>query len=214
MVARRRYRRASNRRKTYRKRIKPMMLKAVRPKIHYFKRTLCEEIQINLSGFVPIPQVQARTAFNEFLLTDIPGYTEFQAIYDSYKICAIKQKYVFNRNSSAAETVTSTELPMLYTINDYNDSNAATNLNEMLEYPSFKQARMDRPITRYFKCKNMVSGTEPTKAQWLPTSLTPTGAQYSMRGIKAAYDTILGTASGIGKLRVFTTFYLAMKSPK
>lgn len=141
---RRRFRRF---RKTYRRR----NAKAS-SNIHLFKRTKVDEHAITNAGFVAIKSDIADGTYNCFKLDELPNYTEFTALYDEYKICRIKCKFVFNRNTAEVASANA-ELPQLITVNDYNDITPLANEAEALQYKTFKSVRMDKPITRYFRPK-------------------------------------------------------------
>lgn len=66
--------------------------------IHYFKRTKVDEFTITNAGFVAIKSDVADGTYNAFQLDQLPNYAEFTELYDTYKICAIKQKFIYNRN--------------------------------------------------------------------------------------------------------------------
>lgn len=91
-------------RKTYRRRFRKFR-KTYRRRnakassnIHLFKRTKVDEHTLTNAGFVAIKSDITDNVYNDFRLDQLPNYTEFTALYDQYKICGIKQKFVFNRN--------------------------------------------------------------------------------------------------------------------
>lgn len=183
--------------------------------IHFFKRSFKQEISITNSGFQAI--TSDGTNYNDFKLNQLPNYSDFTNLYDTYKICGIRQKFVFNRNN-ADVSVTSpiTELPMLVTVNDFNDDGALANENEALEYSTFKQARLDRPIKRYFRPTEQTVAGGTTSTDYMKSKWTSTEAPERIhRGLKVAVDTI-NSASGttIGTLCIYTTYYVACRTPK
>lgn len=184
--------------------------------IHLFKRTVLQTVAITNAGFVG-----AQTLFGtlgiEHQLDSLPNYSDFTNMYDSYKICGIKKKFVFNRNNADVQLTTAgAELPMLLTVNDFNDKTDPANENAMLEYASFKQARLDRPVKRYFRPSILLGdGTSTTsnsvKSRWLSTA----DADAEHFGLKWAVNTV-STATGatIGTLKVYTTYYIACRTPR
>lgn len=177
--------------------------------VHYFKRTFVAEATVTNSGF----QNQSTLGlYSALQLQHVPGYAEFVSMFDQYKICGIKQKFVFNRNS-AETSATFTELPQLITVNDFNDSTALSNEAEALQYGSYRASRLDRARTRYYRpsinvtVPNAASG-KTQKACWLNCS----EVDIDHFGLKPAVD-VISTATGttIGTLRVYYTFYIAFK---
>lgn len=185
-------------------------------KIHYFKRTFKVSHSITNSNFQTIASNLTGPVYNEFKLTDVPNYTDFTNLYDTYKICAIKRKYIFNKNSSEAGNTGTYEMPTLLTVNDFNDDAALTSENEALEYASCKQTRMDRITKRYFKPTIQVVAGTASSTDYMKTKWTSTEAPDRIhRGIKEA---VIGTSTGtplvVGQLFVYTTYYIACRTPR
>lgn len=176
---------------------------------HFFKRTIVKDIAITDLAFQPLTLT---TAQNAFRLDELPNITDFTSLYDTYKICGIKCKYMFG-NNNADVAVATQSLPNLLTINDYNDS-TLTSETEMIQYASFKTTRMDRITTRYFRpCQEVdTTNTNVVRSRWNPTSQ----ADIVHRGLKCAVSSPLsgGGAVAQGKLKVYITYYLAMRTPK
>lgn len=176
---------------------------------HYFKRTKVDEFTITNAGFVSIKSDVADAVYNKWQLDQLPEYTEFTTLYDEYKICALKCRFVFDRNSAEVASANA-ELPQLITVFDQTDTTALANEAEALQYSSFKSVRLNRPITRYFKTR-MEGSTNLIKAGWNGTHYSNAG-HY---GMKVAVDTIsAGGGTTLGTLRVYTTFYLGMRKAK
>lgn len=179
-------------------------------KVHYFKRTVVSvSTDITNSGF----QACIAGELNN-TLSELPNYTEFTDLYDSYKICAIKKKFVFNRNSAAVGTA-GYEIPQLITVNDFNQSSTVlASESEALQYASYKSVPMTRPITRYFRPCQLFTATgvvNAVKSRWNPTA----NVAIEHVGLKHAYMTF-NTSTGItlGQVKTYTTFYLACRTPK
>lgn len=207
MVFRRKFKRSTKRRFPRRYRRRTYKKKGVQ-KVHFFKRVKVDEIAVSkASAFNPIYSDVAGTDYNTFNLAQLPNYTEFTALFDQYKICGIKQKYVFSRNS--AEVGGSVELPNLVTVNDWNDTSALADEAEALQYASYKSKRLDYPISRFFR-PTMAVGQEIKKAQWLRA----TNTSETHYGIKQAYTIADTAAAGLGSMKIYTTFYIACRTPK
>lgn len=174
------------------------------PNVHFFKRTFKTSYTVTNSSF--------QSAYNiTYELNDLPNYTEFTALYDTYKICGIKVKFVYDRNSATSQSsLTTNTIPNLLTVYDYN-GNSITDENGMLQYPTFKIARMDKPITRYFRPVQTVDSSNPNyvKSRWNSTA----EPDIVHRGLVACISNP-GAVGDLGIVSIYATFYLAMKTPK
>jgi len=144
------------------------------------------------------------------LLSDVPNYTEFTALYDQYKICGIKYTFIFNKNSATIGN-TAQDIPFLYTVYDNNDQAGLANQLEAVQYANFKANQITYKTTRYLR-PYMLESNRSIKSPWLPT----TSASIQHFGLKAALSTsqaITGLAT-IGSLQILVKYYLAFKTPK
>lgn len=137
-----------------------------------------------------------------FRLDMLPNFAEIQALFDSYKIMAIRATFMPMQNSS--EQSTGSFLPTMYCVVDYNDATAPTSINELAEYPNVKIRRMDRPVSVYFKPKAQLSGS----TEWRPW-IASANSGVNHFGLKMAYD-----VNAVSTIRVFFKFYLKAKGLK
>lgn len=184
--------------------------------IHYFKRTTVQTVVITGNeNFIQVIPSAPAAAYNDYRLNQLPNYTDFTDLYDSYRICAIKRKYVFDRNS--AETLSAVELPRLITVNDWNDTSALSTEAEALEYASCKITRLDKPTKRYFKPTTIIEDAVQGNAQvqrrkWFDCA---TGSDQKHLGLKeAVLMSNTNNQDGIGRLHIYTTFYIACRTPR
>lgn len=186
--------------------------KAIR--VHYFKRTMVEDILIRDKGFT-----SGGTLGSSFSskLNDLPAASEFIALYDTYKICGIKKKFVFTKSSADVDGDATNELPTLITVNDFNDSDNLVNEDQALQYASYKARRLDKIVSRYYRpCLMMITNSITanslsSKSRWLSTA-SPDVDHF---GMKWAIDTIgITNTVSLGHLRVYTTYYIAFMGPK
>lgn len=203
------YRRKTYRRKrpTYRKKFFKKKRFNKSPKnIHLFKRVDHKTINVTDSDF---QQVMITDAQNEFRLDDLVNYDEYQAMYDSYKIAGIKVKFIYD-SINASSGVATQSLPLLLSIYDANDA-TLTNEEQMIQYKTFKVRRLNKPISLYFKPFQVATGTTMVRSRYNPTS----APDVVHRGIKVAVKSPLAGAGTTpqGKLSIYTTFYLCMKTP-
>lgn len=179
--------------------------------IHYFKRVKKDVIPITDLNFLAVKSSVSDGTYNQFRLDYLPNYTDFTNLYDSYKICGISKKYIFDRNSGEAVTANS-ELPRLITVNDFNDTTALASENEALEYASCKQTRLDKVVKRYFRPTQRLNNvSEVVKSRWNMTT-EPDQIHF---GIKEAVIATTNTGGkDLGTLHIYTTFYIACRTPK
>lgn len=183
---------------------------------HFFKRTAVKTIDVYDDAF---KRLNLTTVENVFKLEDLPNYTEFTALYDTYKICGIKLKFMFANNvATVGDPLTpygtlTQSLPNLLTVNDYNGG-VLSNEADMLQYATFKSTRLDKITSRYFRpCQDVdTSNTNVVKSRWNSTSQP----DIVHRGIQCAVSSSLAGSGEHpqGKLKVYATYYLAMRTPK
>jgi len=102
--------------------------------IHYYKRRAVKSTIFNLA---PAGVATAFGASYDFKLTDVPGYGEFTALYDQYKIEQIE--FIINPtfdDNNMSNRIDSLR-PIRYVI-DYDDVTVPTTENELLEYGKCK----------------------------------------------------------------------------
>lgn len=187
-----------------------------RRQVHFFKRTYHQSYTISTEtgSFTPLLTADAG-GYNVFKATDLPSYTDFSSLYDQFKICGIKRKYVFNSNSQ--DFGGAPAIPRLLTVNDFTDSTVLSDEDEGLEFGSCKISRLDKVRSRYFKPAINIEDANQGNLQvvrnrWIETA-TGTGMDQAYHGLKEAllYDSA-GTAAGI--LHIYTTMYIACKTPR
>jgi len=175
-------------------------------KIHYFSRTIMEEFSVLATGFRNEGTMGMATTV---CLNDLDNAHEYKDLFDSFKIKAISKKFIFNRNSSnTGQQTVPQQMPHLITVRDYNDTAVLANLEEAMQYQSFKSKVLscDYPITVYFRPTPGIA----YRGRWLSTSTDASVVHY---GIKVATDSaIVAGGPEIGILRVYTKYYMSFKS--
>lgn len=179
---------------------------------HLFKRTAIDTIDVNLTaGFLASSGTR-----NEYQFSKIPGYTEFNggatpanSMYDMYKLCGVRVKFVFEKNDASVATSNSV-LPNLITINDFNNSTALASETEAIQYRSFKTRRMDKPISRYFRPWQLSGASnQPVKSRY---NTLVGGEAINHYGLKFAFTGSVSAVS-LGNCKIYTTYYFSMKDP-
>lgn len=156
---------------------------------------------------------------NAHMLANLPNQSEFVALFDSYKILAIRAKFIYNMNGAVGPATATNFLPELVTCNDYDDATPLASITDFEQYDSFKIKRLDRPITRYFKPKvaqpayqaGAFNGyARPEKVPWLDcasNAIEHYGLKYAIRA-----DTQGGVGMNtIGTIDIYWTYYIACR---
>ena len=102
--------------------------------IHRFRRSYNAGVIITTDGINP-----TYGTFN-FSINDMPGYTEFTALFDSYKITGIKLlliPYTQTQSISTSSLNNARNVPFFYVI-DRTDATMPTSVDEILEYQDHK----------------------------------------------------------------------------
>lgn len=208
------YRRSYRPRRTLRRRPRRMMRRRMyRPrtrlsslKVHHFKRFF--------KGTPITTSAVDQFAGYSFSFDQLPNYTEFTNLFDSYRINKIVVKWIPNRTDAAAGTATELEAQFTSAL-DFTDATAPANMNEMYQYESFKLTRGTRAHTRVFRPSTIdyvatsagANSGNPTWRQWISTS-SPTILHYGLKvGIEA------NNAGAIAYVPYFT-YYFSCKSVK
>lgn len=161
---------AFRRRTTYRRRSTTRKSKQGRnqSKVVYFERTQ-RWASVSSDGAGTF-----QTAYS-WKLNDVNGYTEFSALFESYKIRKIKVKLIpFNPQiANLADANVGSTI-------DYNDT-TAFNIAQLGEYSTFRRARLGKTHTRTFYPRNLTNvfsstggvggtGYASTRNLWLDTT--------------------------------------------
>lgn len=195
--------------RVYRKRGKKVMKKrqfgvrkGLRQPVQYFKRFTYNAATLinNTLNDTPFSAV--------FRLSDVPNSTEFQNLYDQYKITAIKWKLMV-RSSDYASGITA---PKILSVIDKDDSLAPTNMSEILQYQNLKVSQFGTSHTRYLKpsvgyqlgdLTTLVNMRAVGKG-WIDMA-NPNVPHYGIKGIITPSSTALA-------FDLLCTYYLAFKN--
>lgn len=176
--------------------------KTKRQPVHYFKR-------MTYQSAVIINNTLNDTPFSStFRLSDVPNASEFSNLYDQYKIRGIKWKLMV-RSSDFASGITA---PKVFTVVDYDDATAPTNLNEILQYQNVKVSQFGNTHARYLKPKitpqlgdlSTLINMRSVGTGWVDMANTNV-PHYGIKGI------ITPSSSALA-FDLHITYYLAFKS--
>lgn len=162
-----------------------------RPRSNYFQ-TSRFVIKASIGGSDVTPNgAQAFT----FTLGDVPGFADFTALFEEFKISRILYRFVLTR-STDFNTTQKGFFPRLMHVTDHTDSAVSGNFAELQQYPRTKENWLnpDRPVTRWFSIKpntidvgytsGVASNYGVNYKRWV--SCSDTGTPYY--GLKLMYD--------------------------
>lgn len=157
-----------------------------------------------------------------FKLNDLTGYSEFQALYDQYKINGVKVRIIPLYNSVANNSMA----VILHSILDSDDQNAAAaseaGVYAMREYKSYKTNTMitGRGITRYVRpymsgaaydvSGVIINGATNTKPTWIDCTV-PQVAHYGSKHLFEFFN--YSAAVQLFAFKVELEYYLSFKNP-
>lgn len=158
--------------------------KTLRQPIQYFKRSAY------FSGWAA-----NNTTADNFLVTfatlnSVPNASDFTTLYDQFRINGVKFTLIPRGNQSDIGTASGTVAQSVgvFSVIDYDDSNALTSLGQALQYQNMKMTRSHQIHSRYFKPRIMTSADATTgivmannTRGWLDVA---TGADVKHLGIK------------------------------
>lgn len=180
--------------------------------IHYFKR------------FLPYQNISsaANTTFTAGSIyiepnTDIPGWSEFVSLYDSYKIMAMKVMFFPISDNTTSVASQSESFLRIFTAIDYNDRSVPIDVSTLREYDNCKISPNNKVHKRYFKPNFTLdientdfTATMPNKYKpWLATN----AGNAEHYGLKYAIETQNNTSS-VPLYRVEIKVYMAFKAKR
>lgn len=164
-------------------------------------------------------------AFN-YKLSDLPNVTEYQALFDQYKICGIKVKIIpKNVNTGgAANTNQVTGFGQIVTCLDFDDNVTPTSKDQLLQYSNVKVTPNGRMQTRYFTPKmlsevyrsSVATAYNVINCKWLDM----TYADVPTYGLKLWIDAPTQTGSTpppnniVASYDIYETFYFKCKTTR
>lgn len=156
----------------------------------------------------------------QFKLSDVPNVSEFQNLFDMYRIKAIKMVFYPTNTSvsiSGGGTAVNIVTPRFISVIDEDDASAPTTQEELFQYQTCKITTVNKKHTIYFKPKvaqEIYNGAStayavPSGTPWL--NLASTTIQHY--GVKWCMESAGSTAPvGAFSYKVNVTYYLEFKS--
>lgn len=191
---RRRTTRRSNARRTRR---------TVRRPKYLFRR------KVQFTSISLAPLTVARNGLMQFKLNDIPQYTDFTNLFDSYKLRKVKVEFRPTVNSFDDST---DEIPQVLECVDYNTTVPLSGVDTVMAYQNVRQWSADKYHSRTFRPRYMIGDPTGTKfsvsQQYQPTSnvdLLHYGLQWA-----CPYFT---NGSNVD-IEIWVTYWVQCKSPR
>lgn len=183
--------------------------------IHKFRRWV---------GFSGWSSAALTTSFysTSFALSGVPGYTEFTALYDQYRLTKVilhlLPTNIAVTNSNSASTIVNLA-PRAVTAIDFDDSTNAASFSELREYSTAEvHMTTDKCVRTFSPAVSTVvyegvssSGYAPTWGQWISTN-DPTVPHYGFKG--AIEPTGSGSADNAYGFRVEAEYFLEFRASK
>lgn len=191
--------------------------------VHRFKRTCKMD---NITASVTAGGVGSGiSAAYQFTLDSLPNYTEFTALYDMYKINAIKLTFVPTAseyiNSTTSGAPTPNGFQRFNSVLDFDDTAVPVNENELLQYATLKNTPGWRSHTRYFKPRILQTvdeivgatlGSSSSSPKWI-SCLSPSVEHLGVKIFVA--PPIVGSAVGAAiTYSVYATYYISCRNTK
>lgn len=150
---------------------------------------------------------------------NMPSYTEFTALFDEWRLRRMDFDFYFSKNDHASNT--NSQLPVLFSCHDYNDSLPLANADEVLQYNPYvvKQlgnARGEDPRVHFSvvpktTITNNAGGTALIGDMWV-NSIYP---DTLWRGVKIWYDNnVVGAAVLVGQITIVATMHYEFRHPR
>ncbi|AUM61873.1 capsid [uncultured virus] len=212
MVYRRRYNtrrrpRRYGRKKIYRRRFRRSTRTSKKgQKLYLFKR------YVGTLGSLVINNINPTFAGYNFSLNDVPNYTEFTDLYDSYKINCIKVYFIpqMTSNVSLGTVNNAWASARFFSAIDYNDATAPTSIDDLRQYQSCKMTSIMRQHKRVIFKPKILDTSSYTLSPWMATS-SPSTNYY---GLKVGVEPMSSTSSTTMTFNIEAVFYMSFKQVK
>ena len=209
-MPRRTYRKRYNKRRSYRRNFKRTWGRKRYNKrgqrVFYYSRYTG-----NFGSFTIANTVTTAVGFN-FSLNDLPNYTEFTALYDMYKINAVKISFLPQMNNSVS--IGSINNPnasaRFFSAIDYNDASTPGSSDELRQYKTCKITPILKKHTRMIYKPKILTTNSFSISPWMATS-SPSENYYGLRVFVEAMDS---TSTLSMTYSVEAKYYLAFKNVK
>lgn len=176
-------------------------------KIYLFKRT-------SNYGTLFINNITDTLDGYQFRLDQVPNFTEFTALYDQFKINAVKLTFYpqVTENISLGTINNPVASARFYSCLDFNDSAPPTTIDEVREYQSCKRTPILKPHKRYLKPRIMDRGQIYNPGRpWLSCDTARSEPHY---GVKIGVENMSSTTTSTMEYTIECKFYLSFRNVK
>lgn len=161
-----------------------------------------------------------------FKLDDIPGYTEYTAMFDKYRINAVKIMFLPVSDNTLVATSQDTQAFRIteyanrfFTALDFNDATAPTTTNELRQYKYCKVTPYVRLHERYIKPRVLMTATESSGTFVYNTVARPwlscADPEVQHYALKYAFDGRTNASGSPETLyKIEAIYYMSFKDPK
>lgn len=128
---------------------------------------VCDGINPSLGGY-------------QFVLSNLPNYTDFTNLFDMYRITKIEIDWVPEYTELTDAALVSNAINVRFnTAIDLSDASAPGSVDEVLQYQQLKSTGITRTHSRVWKPTFLMGGLVPCEC-WLPTS-NPSERHYGLK---------------------------------
>lgn len=198
--------------KVFKRKVRYMGKKAnIGMNLYYFKRKVAPGRQVNLTT--------DQLGQLSFSLNQVPGVTDFTALFDQYMISGVKVDFRLILDPSAAAAGSAT-YPNLYVRRDY-DNTANETVQDIAQDNKSKRFILQPNKTRsiylkpavqaeYFNVSTALTSSSPQWNKWIDCS----NSSYPHLGLKWAIDTMGILLTPGNTMDIEFTYYLKMKNTR
>ena len=151
-------------------------------KITYYKTQKTNQFSNNRKHFVKrhtdygvinVSNISGASGSFNFVLSNVPGFAEFTALYDQYKICGVK--LIFYPRQTMTNRVDSTENVLgnarIATAIDYNDSSPPLSIDDLRQYESCQITPLIERHERYVDKPLFVNSSGQNVSDWVSSAV-------------------------------------------
>lgn len=193
-------------RKSYRRRFKRRSMLNRRGERKFMYTRNCDR------GVLTLTSGSSTFAGFDFSLNDLPNNSEFTALYDNYKINAVKISFIPQQDANVSLSLANNAIAnaRFFSAIDYTDSSGPVTINELREYKTVKWTSLLRTHTRYIYKPKILDSSGFSVAPWMAT--TSSAANYF--GLKIAIEDIQSTGITSFTYKIECKYYLSFKNVK
>lgn len=146
-----------------------------------------------------------------FSLNDLPNYSEFTALFDVYKINAVKLQFIPQQTQSVSlGSINNPDNVRFFSAIDYTDDSAPSSVDELRQYATVKCTSIFKTHTRYINKPKILDSVSSSRSPWISTS-SPSTNYY---GLKVAIEPMDSSTTLAMSFQGEAKYYFAFKNVK